>query len=116
VTKSKMTIQNLIKLAKFIYKIANFIISLLGIMILVILCVYSILIVKGMPEPNPHLNLSPFLTANLVYVWLGTLVITVISLPIWLVIEIRKGIKKAKDPKLSGEEKARSLFWWLFKN
>ncbi len=111
-----MSIQHFIKLCKSISKLTNMVVSLLGMFLLIILCVYSILILTGTPSTNPRLNLSPFLTSDLVYVWLGCLVIFIISVPIWFIMEIRKGIKKAKDPNLSGEEKARSLFWWILKN
>ena len=71
---------------------------------------------EGGSIANAQIDLHPLLTQDLMYVWIGTTIVVFIGMLVGLVMEVRKGINKARDSNLSAEEKGRGLFFWLVKH
>ena len=107
----------ILELYKVLSGLSKFIVGVVGVFFLIILCVWSIAFINGASMDKAQLDLRPLVASpELAWIWIGTLTVFTISTIVWLVSEIKKGISKARDPKLSAEEKGRSLFLWILKH
>jgi len=106
----------LLKFSKAVYHLAASAVVLMGLMLLLLLSAWSIVFLKTGSLDKAILDLRPFIERDTAYIYLGILTVFAVGSVIKLIDDIYKGIKKARDPSLSAEEKGGNLFWWLIKN
>ncbi len=109
--------RKIIEVYKMLSGVSKFVIGVSGLFFVLLLCMWSIVFIKGGVMDKAQLDLRPLVASStLAWIWIGTLTVFTISMGVGFGNEIRKGISKARDPKLSAEEKGRSLFLWLLKH
>ncbi len=109
--------KQIIRFYKRLNNLQNFVIRISGTLLVVVLCVWSIVFIKGGAIDNAQLDLKPLVSSpGLAWLWIGMFIVSSVGLIVELIGEIKKGISKTRNPQLSAEEKVRSLFWWIFKH
>ena len=104
-------------LCKFLYRLSGAVIEVTGVMFVALLAVWSVAYLKGAPVEDVSLKLKTLVASpELAYIWIGSFIIYAIGIIVRFGGEIKKGLAKARESKLSAEEKGRSLFKWLIKN
>lgn len=107
----------LVNLSKYLYSLAKIVLGLLGALLLIVLCTYSIVYLKGGSLFNAHLNLQALIPSpSIAWIYLGTLIVLFIGTSVWLITEICKAVNKARDTKLTTQEKVIDFIGWLFKH
>ncbi|KKN79338.1 hypothetical protein LCGC14_0341200 [marine sediment metagenome] len=109
--------KRIIEFYKILNDLAKFVIGSAGVLLVISLCMWSIVYLRGGMVDNAQLNLKPLVASpTLAYIWIGTIIIFFISVIVWLVTVIKKGISTALNPQLSVVEKVQSLSWWILKH